>query len=72
VVSQGVVLDRTVAYARGGGQPSDIGTLTTDAGVLQITDTFTDRHTGALIRQLAEGSTPPEVGVPVGVAIDGE
>jgi misacylated tRNA(Ala) deacylase len=66
----GLILDRTVAYARGGGQPGDVGTLTSDVGVIAITDTFIDRDTGALIHQLAEGSVAPAVGAPVRVAID--
>jgi Ser-tRNA(Ala) deacylase AlaX len=36
----GVVLDRTVFYARGGGQPGDIGTLRWDAGEMRVTDTI--------------------------------
>ena len=36
----GVVLDRTVFYARGGGQPGDVGTLRWDGGEAQITDTM--------------------------------
>jgi misacylated tRNA(Ala) deacylase len=72
VTPLGIVLDRTVAYARGGGQPGDTGTLTSDTGILQIADTFTDRDSGALIHQLAEGSAPPEVGMPVQVEIDAE
>lgn len=70
VTPVGVVLDRTVAYARGGGQPGDTGTITTDAGVLALTDTFTDHETGALIHQLADGRPKPGVGGSVTVAID--
>lgn len=33
VTPLGIVVDRTVAYARGGGQPGDTGTITTDAGI---------------------------------------
>ena len=68
----GVVLDRTVAYARGGGQPGDTGVLTTDAGELVIVDTFVDRDSGELIHALAEGSAPPAIGAPVRVAIDAD
>jgi misacylated tRNA(Ala) deacylase len=35
----GVVLDRTVFYARGGGQPGDIGVLATPNGNVAVTDT---------------------------------
>jgi misacylated tRNA(Ala) deacylase len=72
VTPLGVVLDRTVAYARGGGQPGDTGTLTTDAGVLPIVDTFTDRDSGELIHRLDEGVAPPDAGASVRVAIDAE
>ena len=72
VTSLGVVLDRTVAFARGGGQPGDTGFLTTDAGGLAIVDTFTDRESGGVIHQLAEGAPPPLVGAPVRVAIDAD
>jgi len=68
----GIVLDRTVAYARGGGQPGDTGTLTTDVATLELVDTFTDRDSGELIHQLAEGSAVPDVDAPVRVAIDVE
>ena len=70
VTPGGIVLDRTVAYARGGGQPGDTGILATDAGELAIVDTFVDRDANELIHVLAEGSSPPEVGAPVRVAID--
>ena len=72
VAPLGIVLDRTVAYARGGGQPGDTGLLTTDAGDLQIVDTFYDRESRALIHQLAEGSHVPSPGAPVQVRIDAE
>ena len=70
VTPLGLVLDRTVAYARGGGQPGDTGILTTDAGDLAIVDTFVDRESGELIHALDEGAAPPDVGAPVRVAID--
>jgi misacylated tRNA(Ala) deacylase len=42
-----VVLDRTVFYARGGGQPGDIGFLRTSDGEVQVLDTF--RKGGAIV-----------------------
>jgi len=68
----GVILDRTIAYARGGGQPGDTGTIITDGGVLDLTDTFIDRESGSLIHQLAEESAVPVVGESVTVAIDAD
>lgn len=36
----GIQLDRTVFYAMGGGQPGDVGTLTSESGdLIQVTDT---------------------------------
>ena len=72
VMPLGLILDRTVAYARGGGQPGDTGILATDAGDLAIVDTFVDRESGELIHALTEGSATPAVGAPVRVAIDAE
>jgi misacylated tRNA(Ala) deacylase len=39
VRDEGVVLDRTVFYPRGGGQPGDTGLLAWDAGSVQVVDT---------------------------------
>jgi len=36
---EGIVLDRTVFYPLGGGQPGDTGTLSWDGGEVEITDT---------------------------------
>ena len=72
VTPLGVVLDRTVAYARGGGQPGDTGTLVFDGGEAAIADTFYDRESRALIHQLAEGAPVPPEGAPVRVAIDAD
>ena len=36
---EGIVLDRTVFYARGGGQPGDTGMLRWEGGEIAITDT---------------------------------
>jgi len=68
VTDEGVVIDRTVCYARGGGQPGDTGTLAWDAGRATIIDTVRSHATGAVLHQV--GGAPPPVGVAVAVAID--
>jgi misacylated tRNA(Ala) deacylase len=68
VLPEGVVLDRTVFYARGGGQPGDTGRLRWDGGEARVTDTF--RTAGGLVHAL-EGE-PPARGTLVAAQIDWE
>lgn len=63
---EGVVLDRTVFYARGGGQPGDTGWLRWDGGSARVTDTV--RHKGAPVHAI-EGE-PPAEGITVRAEID--
>jgi misacylated tRNA(Ala) deacylase len=63
----GVVLDRTVFYARGGGQPGDIGTLRWDAGEMRVTDTIKGEG-GAILHMTEAGADLP----PVGAAVSGK
>ena len=63
---EGVVLDRTVFYARGGGQPGDTGVLRWDGGEARVRDTV--KQAGAVVHVL-EGA-PPAVGVPVTAEVD--
>ncbi len=65
---EGVVLDRTVFYARGGGQPGDVGVLRWEGGQVRVVDTV--RRDGEVLH-LLEGEAPP-VGVPVLAEIDWE
>ena len=58
VTGDGVVLDRTVFYPRGGGQPGDTGVLRWDRGEARVSDTFTSRESGQLIHRV-EGDPPP-------------
>jgi misacylated tRNA(Ala) deacylase len=70
VTDEGIVLDRTVSYARGGGQPGDTGTISWEGGETKLADTFKSRDTGWLIHQI-EGPAPAP-GTPVVVEIDWE
>ncbi len=72
VDERGVVLDRTVFYAMGGGQPGDSGVLRLAGGrELGITDTRRD-ETGVLIHIPAAGAELPALGAPVTAELDWE
>ncbi|HEX6263632.1 MAG TPA: alanyl-tRNA editing protein [Actinomycetota bacterium] len=64
----GVVLDRTVFYPRGGGQPGDTGLLRWDGGLVRVVDTV--RRDGRVLH-VAEGDAPAP-GTVVTAAIDWE
>ena len=52
VVEEGVVLDRTPFYARGGGQPGDTGYIRWHGGETPVTDTF--RRRGKIVHVVPE------------------
>jgi len=65
---EGIVLDRTIFYARGGGQPGDTGTLRWDGGYVAITDTV--KGEGESILHLpASGPSLPVAGTVVNAEI---
>jgi misacylated tRNA(Ala) deacylase len=66
VTPEGVVLDRTVFYARGGGQPGDTGVLRWDGGEVPVVDTV--KRSGVHLH-IVEGDAPA-VGSEVIAAID--
>jgi misacylated tRNA(Ala) deacylase len=66
VTDEGVVLDRTVFYARGGGQPGDTGVLRWDGGEVRVTDTV---KVGGRLLHVVEGEAP-SVGTAVTAEID--
>lgn len=66
---RGIRLDRTVFYARGGGQPGDIGWLEgADGARIEIIDTLKDGDD--ILHVSVEGSALPAVGDTVSATID--
>jgi misacylated tRNA(Ala) deacylase len=63
---EGVVLDRTVFYARGGGQPGDTGVLMWEGGSVAIADTV--KRDGVVLH--VPRGEPPAVGTEVRAVID--
>ena len=63
---EGVVLDRTVFYARGGGQPGDTGVLRWDGRELRVLDTV--KRGGRLLHGV--DGEPPAAGTAVTAEID--
>lgn len=65
----GVILEATVFYPTGGGQPGDTGQLRWSNGAAEVIDT---RHgpDGTIVHILAEGSAVPEPGTEVTATID--
>ncbi|GAA0591387.1 alanyl-tRNA editing protein [Caenispirillum bisanense] len=71
VAAGAVVLDRTVFYPTGGGQPGDCGVLRLGEGAeVRIADTVKDKDSGEILHVLADGETPPPVGSRVTAIID--
>ncbi|WP_377505102.1 alanyl-tRNA editing protein [Octadecabacter sp. R77987] len=60
----GIVLDQTVFYATGGGQPGDSGQLSWDGGAIEIATTVKG-ETDAIILVPAEPAPLPPLGAPV-------
>lgn len=52
VLEGGVVLNRTVFFAAGGGQPGDVGLLCAECGDLPVTGTIRDRVSGQIVHLL--------------------
>jgi misacylated tRNA(Ala) deacylase len=68
VTEGGLFLDRTVFYARGGGQPGDIGLIRWDGGEVEVIDTI--RREGRPFHVVAEDVVLPDPGTSVEGVID--
>ncbi|MFC7048388.1 alanyl-tRNA editing protein [Emcibacter nanhaiensis] len=67
----GIILDQTVFYPTGGGQPGDSGRLVLEDGrEIKISTTVTDRDSGEVIHVPEEGQTLPAAGAKVRAEID--
>lgn len=68
VAEDGVFLDRTVFYARGGGQPGDVGSIAWEDGSVDVIDTI--RRDGKPFHLVEAGAILPDPGTPVEGVID--
>lgn len=67
----GIVLDQTIFYATGGGQPGDSGTLSWDGGTIDIATTVKGEG-GTIILVPAEPNPLPPIGAHVTQSLDWE
>ena len=71
--SSGVVLDQTVFYPEGGGQPGDIGSLLlADGSQLNVINTIKQPDGDGILHVLEEGTALPAVGTELSCEIDWE
>lgn len=66
----GVVLDRTVFYPIGGGQPGDRGSLDWEGGEMAVAVAVKGDSPHEVVHVPAEGASPPPVGTPVTARLD--
>lgn len=69
VTEKGLLLDRTIFYARSGGQPGDAGTLRWAGGEAAVPEAIKG-EAGAILHPIAPGAEVPPPGTEVGLAID--
>jgi misacylated tRNA(Ala) deacylase len=71
ISDNGFLLDKTVFYPLGGGQPGDQGTLTCADGVeVKIINTLKGESFGEVLHVLEEGNAFPNIGDTVTVTLD--
>ena len=70
VRDDGIVLDRTVFYPRGGGQPGDSGVLRWGGGECRVTDTTKSRDDGEVVHAIDPSTPAPSVGTGVSAELD--
>lgn len=71
VQDNAIILDQTVFYPTGGGQPGDSGTFTlSDGRTITIANTVKGRDTGAHLHLVEEGTPLPDVGETLTAQID--
>ena len=71
LVADGVVVDQTVFYPQGGGQPGDTGYLTcADGNRIRIHQTVTEQESGRVLHMTESSNALPEVGEQVELEID--
>jgi misacylated tRNA(Ala) deacylase len=68
----GIVLDRSIFYPTGGGQPGDNGALVLDDREIAIATAVKGDAPDEIVLVPAEGETPPEVGATVTQRLDWE
>lgn len=70
----GLILDRTVFYPEGGGQPGDCGTLSWNGAIITISTTNRTKESGQIVHIPIEtiGTLLPPVGQEVEITLDWE
>lgn len=70
IVDDAIVLDRTLFYPQGGGQPGDVGWLRRPDGTLCTVADTRKGEGGNVLHRLAEDAPRPRVGEPISAEID--